>query len=451
MKRPGSLRQARGTVFIVTLWVIVVLAALVVVLARSMRVEGSCSANGVAAVQADAVEQGAIQYVLAHVDGLGGAVPTTVDAPAEAVRVGAGAFWILNPAGDGRTRTFGIADEASKLNLNTAAAEVLQNIPGMTAELAACTIDWRDADSDATPGGAESEYYLLLDDPYECKNSLLETVEEVLLVKGMTREVLFGEDTNRNGVLDDNENDAAATEPPDNADGQLDRGICDYVTVYTSEPNTSASGDTRINVNQPQGSELSDLLKPVVPQDRIVVVLDRARRERPFRSILDFYVGTGLTAKEFQQVAGRLTTDSKPIAGLLNVNTAAGEVLGCLPGLADADVAALLSWRSDPSHNISTVAWLAEALPAAKVSPLGPLVTTQSYQFSADIVALSGDGRAFRRCRIVVDASASPPKVVYRQDLTHLGWPLDMEIMTRVRAGTPLDQAITQLPVQGVR
>ena len=442
----------RGTVLIVTLWVIVVLAALVVVLARSMRVEGSCSANGVAAMQAEAVEQGAIQYVLAHVDALYGAVPTLTDAPAEAVQVGTGTFWILNPNGDGQTCSFGIVDEASKLNLNTASPEMLQYLPGMTAELAACVVDWRDADSDATPGGAESEYYLLLDNPYECKNAPLETVEELLLVKGMTQQVLFGEDTNRNGVLDGNENDDAATEPPDNADGHLDRGVYDFVTVYTSEPSTSASGDARINVNEPSGSELSDLLRPVVAQDRIAVVLDRARRERPFRSLLDFYVRTAMTAKEFAQVADRLATDTNPITGLVNVNTATSQVLACLPGLTDADVSTLLSWRSDTSHDISTVAWLAEALPPDRMARLAAeaAVTTRSYQFSADIVAISGDGRAFRRCRVVVDASASPPKVLYRQDLTHLGWPLEPEIMAGLRSGTSLDQSL-QKPLMGVR
>ena len=72
------------------------------------------------------------------------------------------------------------------------------------------------------------------------------------------------------------------------------------------------------------------------------------------------------------------------------------------------------------------------------------------FLVSADLVAISGDGRAFRRCRVVVDASASPPKVLYRQDLTHLGWPLEPEIMAGLRSGTSLDQSL-QKPLMGVR
>ena len=447
-RQPSRLRGSRGTVLIVTLWVVIVLAALVVVLARSMRVEGASSANGLAAMQADAIEQGAIQYVLARVDGLEGAVPTTTDVPAEAVRVGSGAFWILNPNGDGRTHTFGIVDEASKLNLNTATPDVLQKLPGMTAELAAGIVDWRDGDSAVTTGGAESEYYLLLDAPYECKNAPLETVEEVLLVKGMTQTILFGEDTNRSGVLDDNENDAAATEPADNANGQLDRGIYDFVTVYSSAPSTSASNEALINVNEPSEA-LAVLLRSVVSPDRAAVAVDRARRERPFSSILDFYVKVGLTAKEFAQVADRITTGAQPPAGLVNVNTAPSQVLAGLPGLTESDAATLITWRSDTNNDTSTVAWLAEALPREKLTALGTVVTTRSYQFSADIVALAGDGRAFRRCRVVVDASVSPPKVVYRQDLTSLGWPLEPAILADLRAGKSFDQVL-QKPLQGI-
>ena len=70
-------------------------------------------------------------------------------------------------------------------------------------------------------------------------------------------------------------------------------------------------------------------------------------------------------------------------------------------------------------------------------------ITGQSYQYSADIVAVSGDGRAFRRVRIVVDASGmasnattqTPAQIIYRKDLTSLGWPLDPQIRAQMRAG----------------
>src|ERR1700710_2537769 len=75
------------------------------------------------------------------------------------------------------------------------------------------------------------------------------------------------------------------------------------------------------------------------------------------------------------------------------------------------------------------------------LSKIGPFVTGQSFYYSADIVAVSGEGRAFKRARIVVNARSSPPVIVYRKDLTYLGWPLSPDILTSLRKGQPLPAA----------
>ena len=53
-------------------------------------------------------------------------------------------------------------------------------------------LDWRDADDLRHLNGAESEYYLSLPSPYQAKNANLDTVEELLLIKGVTPEILYG-------------------------------------------------------------------------------------------------------------------------------------------------------------------------------------------------------------------------------------------------------------------
>lgn len=55
--------------------------------------------------------------------------------------------------------------------------------------------DWLDSgDDDAITGinGAESDYYLGLDPPYECKNGPLTDLEELVLIKGITPELYYG-------------------------------------------------------------------------------------------------------------------------------------------------------------------------------------------------------------------------------------------------------------------
>ena len=49
------------------------------------------------------------------------------------------------------------------------------------------------------------EYYSSLNPPYVPRNGPLQTVEELLLVRGVTPQLLFGLDTNRNGLIDTHE------------------------------------------------------------------------------------------------------------------------------------------------------------------------------------------------------------------------------------------------------
>jgi hypothetical protein len=66
-------------------------------------------------------------------------------------------------------------------------------------------------------------------------------------------------------------------------------------------------------------------------------------------------------------------------------------------------------------------------LTEAEAQDAGPYLTGQSYQFSADIVALGKFGRGYRRARFVFDTTEGTPKIVYRQSLSHLGWALGLE------------------------
>jgi hypothetical protein len=80
------------------------------------------------------------------------------------------------------------------------------------------------------------------------------------------------------------------------------------------------------------------------------------------------------------------------------------------------------------------VSWVIEAL-QRKAIGLGNLITTTTNQYSADILAASANGRAFKRVRIVVDASGTTPQIIYRREITDRGWPLDPQILASLRAG----------------
>ena len=52
--------------------------------------------------------------------------------------------------------------------------------------------DWIDPDSETTRFGAEDAYYQSLERAYPCKNAPFEFLEELLLVRGITRELFYG-------------------------------------------------------------------------------------------------------------------------------------------------------------------------------------------------------------------------------------------------------------------
>ncbi|MFP4132332.1 MAG: PP2C family protein-serine/threonine phosphatase, partial [Thiohalospira sp.] len=127
---------------------------------------------------------------------------------------------------------------------------------------------------------------------------------------------------------------------------------------------------------------------------------------------------------------------NQPVRGRINVNYAPRDVLlAADEDVSEATIDAALSTREAQTELYpGTMAWLLEAIPDAIVQ-LDDDVTARGTHFSADIVAASGDGRAYRRTRIVVNSSAAEPAVVFRRDLTDGGWPLDPELLAALRRG----------------
>ena len=404
-RQPGRSFRTRGTILIVTIWVVLVLAGLALVFARSMRVAAIVSANHVASLEAEYIAAGALEYTTAQLtEGMAEETSVLMDSePYEAMQVGKGYFWVLRSnLEDDSEFDYGVTDEAGKINLNSASLEMLLRLPGMTSELAASIVDWRDEDSEISPGGAESEYYLLQSESYNCKNAPLETVDEILLIKDASEELLYGEDTNLNGILDDHENDGDASDPDDNQNGRLESGFYDYVTVYSVEANEDSEGNQRINLNAADArSQLQELLQEALDEERALEILNAVSTSPSYQSVLDFYFASGMEYEEFAPIADRLTTvGQETLPGLVNVNTASKEVLMCLPGLEESDAEALLSYRSG-NTDISSVAWVTDVLDRPKAVGIGSYITVRSFQYSVDLVCLSGNGRAYKRYKAV--------------------------------------------------
>ncbi|GDY23643.1 hypothetical protein LBMAG56_49900 [Verrucomicrobiota bacterium] len=448
---PRSRPAESASVLIIVLWIAFGLVSIALYFAHAMQLEHRAGDNRVAAAEAEQAILGALRYVTYELTNLPqpGQPPDSTTLQSEAIDIGPAQYWLLgrtnrsaggaNSSTSATAPTFGLIDEASKLNLNTATQAMLEALPRMTPELAAAIIDWRDANSEVTPGGAEDETYQRKNPAYRCKNAPFESVDELRLVNGATLEILYGEDTNRNGVLDDNENDGPASLPDDNRDGRLDPGITEYVTVWSREPNTRTNGEPRIVLATAGQRALPPLLLQKFGAERSNAILRRIGNNWNFTSTLQFYARSGLTADEFTQIAKDITTTNTPfLSGRVNVNTASEAVLTCIPGIGKDKAASLVSFRQSNATKLTSIAWVTEVLEPADIAQAGPFLTTESYQFTADIAAVGHYGRGYQRVRFVLDTTEltdqGAPKILYHQDLTHLGWALGKEVRQNLLA-----------------
>src|SRR5687767_7948156 len=163
-------------------------------------------------------------------------------------------YFTVYSAGEAETGVlrYGLTDEASKLDLNEASEAMLGRLPGLKASQAQALWDFLDIDNIPRPEGAEQEYYDTLPTPYAVRNGPLASLDELLLVRGFTRGLLYGEDANGNFTLDANEDDGPAQFPPDNGDGRLDLGLRALVTIDCNDRDVDNDGVPRGNINDPQ-------------------------------------------------------------------------------------------------------------------------------------------------------------------------------------------------------
>ena len=97
-----------------------------------------------------------------------------------------------------------IGDENSKINVNAFAnkftnmtqyyymAQMFFINMGLLPDFADVIHDWVDPDEDRMPYGAESSYYESLTPPYSVKNNSMDSIDELMLLKGFTPEVYYG-------------------------------------------------------------------------------------------------------------------------------------------------------------------------------------------------------------------------------------------------------------------
>jgi type II secretory pathway component PulK len=482
---PGRATGHSGSVLIVVMWIAFGVVSMALYFAHSMQMRLREVDNQVASMEADqAIESAAIYYsnVLAGVMQLSQQfnaqgnfapfmLPSTNFYSTAGVKVGSARFWVIgrdtNDSVFSRRSpdpSFGLVDESSKIHLwnlnntklygispdSTTQTNLLFNLPRMTLPLLSCIYDWATSNTTACMNGAKDTTYEGLNPPYMCKMTNFDTVGELRMVYGMTLDYMYGEDANLNGALDPNENDGPLLPPNDNADGTLDPGLLEYFTVYTQEP-TVIGATSQTPTNRQVVTSLSGLTNFIATNFPNVYsdIAPNLRGMTAPKSVLEFAMRSGITQSDLAIIEPYLMNSTNTL-GLINVNTATATVLGCLPGIGNDGVMGIgsqnaqtvIQYRQSNPSEMNSVYWLLDALQSIGsgnvtnlVTQVGPYITSHSWQYSADVVAVGHNGRGYRRVKFVYDCSSGVPLIVFRQDLTYLGWALGKKIHDQLLAG----------------
>jgi DNA uptake protein ComE-like DNA-binding protein len=433
-------------VLIAVLVVIMLVSMVAISLMFRLRAEGMASAAGAGAEQASAAAMSGVQEAIRIAAAADPASLEWRDNP-ELFKdrlfyddgVDKWYFTIYSP-GDGESGAlrYGLTDEASKLDLNEASEAMLTRLPGIKASQAQALWDFLDVDNTPRPEGAEQEYYDTLATPYAIRNGALASLDELLLVRGFTRALLYGEDANGNFTLDANEDDAAIQFPPDNSDGRLDLGLRALVTVGSYDREVDNDRVPRGNISDPQArlftNDLPDAVLTYISvlrsnKVRLMHVAELLEAKGKFKDSKgkEVELDSGVGKEELPKILDRFTTvtDDK-LSGLVNINTASAAVLQTLPGIAEgAGEAIVAARRGLTADKLKTPAWIfqEELVPADAFKTLAPFITTRSWQFSFQVLGYGLPSGRYRVLEVTIDVAGEKPRVTYMRDVTRRGLP----------------------------
>lgn len=201
--RAGAVLNDSGVAIPIVLWVLVILMVIAGEFSFTMRVEGSAARNFKDEVSAYHLALAGINLAVAELSGAYSLVAVDRDGKVVLVKREGGGLKPLEAQrvlelGEGKV-SYEIEDERGKININTASRETIDELLRLTGvekterdTITDSILDWKDSNHEYHLNGAEDDDYSSLPVPYEAKDDDLDTVEELLLVKGVTPEVFYG-------------------------------------------------------------------------------------------------------------------------------------------------------------------------------------------------------------------------------------------------------------------
>jgi general secretion pathway protein K len=298
LKIPGfESKNSRGVALIMVVWIITILTVVVLEFSFAMRTEVNITKNFKEELELYAIAHGGVQQAIAElilkhdprVQQLRKTLKTEEVNPEKKEWVADGRPYALRfDQGECELR---IMSESGKININTISEMTLRKLIGNLGlegekrdAVVDSILDWRDPDDLYRINGAENDYYQSLKEPYRCKNANLDSVQELLLVKGVTPDLFYG----RRGPKEGEEGTKAS-----------DIGLKDIFSVY-------AAGE-QVDVNS---ASLPVLRVALGLPSEVAKAILKGREEKGFQHQQDLLQRVPELSPLIAQISGRLVFSS---------------------------------------------------------------------------------------------------------------------------------------------
>ena len=223
-----------------------------------------------------------------------------------------------------------ISDEGAKININTADRNMIEGL---------LTLMGYQAVEATEPPLVEA---IEQGRPYR-------TVRDLARVQGMTPELLYGQQVagDPNAVGDTSSDIGTDTTGMQ----QNVPGLIDLLTVYSIDKNTDANGNVRVNINNADGQQVTQIQgnnnQPVFSQGE----KDALVQQREFDSIGDLIDATAVTEQVFNNIRERISVESNDEEeDIVNINTADAGELQTLDGIDEGIAERIIDHRNSEGN-----------------------------------------------------------------------------------------------------
>jgi hypothetical protein len=197
------------------------------------------------------------------------------------------------------------------------------------------------------------------------------------------------------------------------------------LTLDSREPAVASDGTARTNIRQANAmrARMADLFG----EERASEVFVQILAAQPFANRLDFIAALDLSEGEAAQLWPCMSDGNR--VGLIDAWSCREDILLSVTS-RDAAMAII---AARPLQEPSGPFWLAKALGRAGAAEYGAYLTSGSFQFRLDIVAIRNDGAGWARMDVSVDCSSGLPRVSQIRPMEALGWPFPASTPDQLR------------------